>query len=440
MANANIDFTTGSNVLERKLGKTILASAQAKSIIHSFCQTPASESALISAPGVKIAGSQEMTGAPGFQYYEYRMRSHLSPYTIDPAHTMTGNAEKFFYDTVRGTRHFYAKVASTRYIDLSRVDFDLVKDIVTELKDWVQVTPFDAQYFFNLSPTASAAFNSTDITTYGTDLATLEATGMTAYLYDSGSTWYNIRDYALERNALIFDLAKIGYPVGNGPTTYCKNVRCAFLSKLTGIDRSEAANKWTNLTDDAEPTVQNLRAYRNYLFNQGYKEPTFTFDGKSYTGFVTFVEDGFMVKLQEDSEWKDAQNWIEPKGDANTFFSGVRGMLKLGGQYFIPVQRDDSNFKNRTPLYSQQLSDTSKSKFIGVTLTAGSFMTSMYESPVLTVHDPDHKGNATEWGIRIMIGSRVLQDLVNVYSSGAISTPTKKDRVCYLLYVAPSNS
>ena len=142
--------------------------------------------------------------------------------------------------------------------------------------------------------------------------------------------------------------------------------------------------------------------------------------------------------MQDDPTFTTIQQYIEPKGTENTMFKGVGRVLQLHGMYFVSVSQFDSLFTNHTPLYSEAIGDGTYSKYIGVTLTAGSFMTSVYESPKLTRYEADHEGRSPQVGMQVIIGTKVLQDIETTYSGGVPTTPTARDRVSYMLYAAPS--
>lgn len=426
---ANITVASGAYLA--KVGKALLFQAQNESIINSLLQ-PESAGTLLSAPGVKINGSQGVSGDP-MRHRTFTMRnySHLSPMAIGAGDTMKDNPERFDIGTVTGTRDLYAKTVASTALVLTSLDFDLLAIATEELKNWVHMTPFDAQFFFNLSP--YGAYGTT-----GTDA--LAANNFSTYVStDSGSMWYIMREKALAGIVTILDAADIGCPDGTNETTTYKQIRAAFLSKSPeGIDRDVQAGTWTGMTTNNVPTVKNLRAYKTYLTSKNLREPTFTLWGNKYKGFITFVNETFFDALQDDPTFTTIQQYIEPKGMDNTVFKGVGRVLQLHGMFFVGVSQYDSLFTNHTPLYSARIGDGTYSQYLGVTLTAGSFMTSMYESPKLTHYEADHEGFAPQIGIQVIIGTKVLQDIETAYSGGAVTTPVARDRVSYMCYVAPS--
>lgn len=410
MAANNIVIASGAKY--PRLGQYIITEPQETSILWALMNPEPNDRGC----GVYIKGEQKGDPqTPEHLEFKYRNRSHIGPRPTPSGAAMKDYADAFNYSVVTGQREFFGKAVQTTAFLQSQLNRNMQKDAVEELREFVEMTPYDAQFAYSLSPVGA-----------DTGKATI------ASLTTPDLMWTALRTTELTNIGTTLDIDNIGAPGGTAAATDAE-VRCAFLDKANnGIVRNPSG-QWTTMNDNNVPTVDNLRGYLQYLRRQNYRVPTWKFGGKMYTGFINMVEEGFFYQLEQDPKFADIQNWIEPKGDENTIFAGVDKILKLHGMYFVKWQQYHSDFTNNTPLYSADYGSGGMAKYVGVTLTRASFMTSMYENPPATYYQADH----VQWqfGIYAIIGSKILTDLRTSDADG--TTTTTRNRVCHLLYSAP---
>ena len=408
-----------TNALIARVSRYVLKEPQVKSIFWQLMGSEGSDEG-VRTPGVKIGGYQGKTinlRDKAHLTFTMRNRSHASPTPIPSGATMKDNAEKFDYATVSGTREIFAKSLSTTAFAISQTDLPIIRDAIEELRDFVEITPYDVQFCHALAPTR-ATIASKSAVTYD----------------DTGSLWYALRTASLAAITTTLDLEYIGYPSGSGNAPSANTeVRVGFLSKAAGDILAHPNGAWSDPTDDMAPTVNNLSGYKRYLRRQGYREPSFKLFGQSYTGFLTIVEENFFADLALDPRWEDIQNWIEPRGPNNTVLEGLPRVLKLHGMYFVALQQTHDMFDNGTPLYSVNYGTGDRAVYCGMTVTRNCWMTSLYEQPKFTRYEADHEGYAPQVGAYIIIGSKILTD---IRAATPEATVAERNRVAHMVYTA----
>ena len=408
---------TVTNALQARLSRYCLVEPQKKSIFWQLMGREGSD-ASVRSPGVQIGGYQG-AGARDKEHLEFKMRhrNHISPVPIPSGATMKDNYEEFEYNVVTGQREIFSKTLATSAFAESQIDRDILRDATEELRGFVEQTPYDAQFCHALSP-ARATLAGKSVVTYNS----------------ASSLWYALRTGTLASITTTLDRANIGYPRGwdHAPASDT-NVRVAFLSKTAKDILAEPNGSWSAPGDDMAPTVANTHGYLRYLRRQNYRPPTWTLWGQKHTGFITLVEPNYFYELSLDSRFEDIQNWIEPRGPSNTVLEGMPRLLRLHGMYFAELQQEHALFENGTPIFSVNYGTADRAAYLGITLTANSYMSSMYEKPTFTRYEADHPGYAPQVGVYVIIGSKILPDRLALTPEG---TTVTRDRVCFMVYTA----
>lgn len=405
-------ITATSDAQFDALGRYVVTEAQQMDMIMPLLGPEPKGKRRTGYAGIKLPGFQG-SGVEAMMdrhlVFRYRNRSHIRLTAIPAGATMSSNYQEFGYDDIAGQREFFGMAIQSGAFFESYMSVDVAGDLVSELVDWVQAVPYAWQWMHALSPSPYALASMTT----------------TAALKNA------LRGQTLTNIQTVINTTNIGNPGGNAPASYT-NVRCGILDAANGDILRAPDQAWDNASDNQMPTYDNTARYVEYVRLQNYDKLNVTVAGINIDSQLTIVPPTWFRALEQDARFQRLEDHVFAKGDNSIPAEGFKRVLYLHGHYFVEWPYFHPDMENGWPGYSYNIGG-GLAVYLCPTLSAGSFMSSMFRKATFTDYKPDH--HTYQKGIYVIIGTKMLASLTQGTTTGTSST---KDLVSFMVTVAPT--